>query len=174
MAACALTQGYVQDCSNFFGGVKNVFIIEYPNLSAITIVAGVVTALTKVTGKFFRKYEIEAHTGEADDNLTVKPEMGTRSTKQSVKFPINGMSASVRAEIELLAQNRLIFVIEDNNGIFYMYGKDFGLRLQSVKAGTGKALGDRSGYDFVFEGEEKFLAFSVEAGVAAVLETPGV
>ena len=171
--SCELTQGYVQDCQDFFGGVSLVYVIEFPNVTAATVTVGTVTALTKATDTFFRKYEIEAHTGEADDNLTVNKANGTRMTKQSVKFPINGMSVSLRNEIEKLAVNRLIFVIKDENGVFWMYGKNYGMRLQTVKAGTGKALSDRNGYDLAFEGDEKYLAYKVDAAVAADLETPG-
>ena len=173
MGTCALTQDYVQDCQDFFAGVNTVYIIEYTAVTATTVTAGAVTALTKATGKFFRKYAIQAHTAEADDVLTVKPEFGTRSTKQSVKFPINGLTTTVRNEIELLAVNRLIFVIIDENGIGWMYGKDYGLRLQTATGKTGKALGDHIGWDFVFEGEERHLAYAVDPTVISALVTPG-
>ena len=172
--ACALTQSYILDCQNFFGGVKTVYLIEFSNISAApTIVAGSVTVLPKVTAKFWRKYQIEAHTAEGDEAGAVTKEAGTRAVKQSIKFPINGMTASVNNEIELLAQNRLMIILEDNNGAFKLYGKDFGMRLNSYSAKTGAKLNDRSGYELAFEGEEKFIAPFVGDTVAAALETPG-
>jgi hypothetical protein len=171
--ACALTQGYVQDCQDFFGGVKTVYLIELPNVTTPTVTAGVVTVLTKATGKFFRKYDIQAHMAEGDEAGTVTKEAGTRMVKQSVKFPINGMSASIRSEIELLAQNRLLIVLLDNNGLYWLYGREFGMRLQTYSAKTGVKLADKNGYELVFEGEEKYLAPQVGDAIGDVLETPG-
>lgn len=174
MPGCALTQGYVQDCQNFFGGIKTVFVIEFPNVTTLTVVAGVVTVLTKATGKSFRKYDIHAHTAEAEDAGAVTKEAGTRMTKQSVKFPINGLSAAMREEIDLLAQNRLMFVMLDNNGLYWLYGANFGMRLNTYTAKTGSKLSDRNGYELAFEGEEKFLAPNVGNAIGIVLETVGV
>jgi len=172
--ACALTMGYVQDCQEFSGGVKSVHIIEFANISpAPTVVAGIVTVLTKVTGKQFRKYEIEAHQGEADNEGEVSRETGGRRVMQSIKFPINGMSVAVRNEIELLAATRLMIAIEDENGLFWLFGKEYGMRLKTYSAKTGKALLDRNGYELVFESEEKALAPNIGSVIALALETPG-
>ena len=152
---CALTQGYAVGCQDYFGGTAMVYIMEKPNAISITESAGIVTAITKATGKKFQKYAIESHTGEAKSAKATNKENGTSSVKQTVTFPINGMSASIRNEIELLAKNRLLIVIVDNNGIGWLYGKDFGMRLMTANSGTGKALTDRNGYDFTFE-EQKY------------------
>ncbi len=171
--SCSLTQDYVQDCQDYFGGVKTVYLIEFSNITAYTVTAGVVSAITKATGKFFRKYDIQAHTAEGDDAGTVKPETGTRSVKQSVKFPINGMSVTTRNEIELLAKNRLIFVLVDEMGVGWYYGADYGLRLLTYGAKTGKVLADQNGYQLNFEGEEKYLAYKVDSTIVSALQTPG-
>ncbi len=177
MSDCALTQDYSLGCSDFFGGLNETYIMEFSNVApnGITIVSGsgVVTGITKTTGSIFRKYELEAHTGDGKEDLTVNRANGTKSVKQTVQFPINGMNVSVRNEIELIAANRLVIVIVDNNGTGWIYGKDFGMRLSKGGAGTGKALSDRNGYDLTFESEEKYLACQVDSATLATLQTPG-
>ena len=116
---------------------------------------------------------MEAHTGDGKETKTVNPANGTSNNKQSVAFPINGMSVSVRNEIEILAKNRLIIVLVDNNGNAWLYGKDFGLRLDSTNANTGKALADRNGYDLTFGGDEKELAPLVDPTIVSALQTAG-
>ena len=103
--SCALTQGYTLDCRLNYGGVAKVFIMEYDNATAITEASGVITAITKATSKLFREYKLIAHTAEADEAGTVNRENGTSMIKQSVKFPINKMTTSVRNEILLLARS---------------------------------------------------------------------
>lgn len=175
--SCALTQDYSLGCQDFFGGVNETYVMEFSGIEpgGITIVpgSGVVTGLTKTSGSFFRRYEIEAHQADSKEALTVNKANGTKSVKQTLQFPINGMSVSIRNEIEKIAANRLVWVIIDNNGIAWMYGKDFGMRLTTANAGTGKALADRNGYDLTFESEEKYLAVKVDSSVVADLQTPG-
>lgn len=56
--ACALTQDLTLDCRDSVGGLKEVYVIELGNVSTMTVTSGVVTALTKATGKKFRKYSL--------------------------------------------------------------------------------------------------------------------
>jgi hypothetical protein len=171
--ACALTQGFNLDCRDSYGGVKQVFIMEFENASAITLTANVVTGITKLTGKKFWEYKLVAHTAEAEETLTSNRENGTNMVKQSVKFPINKMSASVRAELMLLARNRLLIVIVDENGVGWLYGYGYGLMSTSFSAKTGKVLSDRNGYELSFEGDEKELAYSVDNTTLGTLTTAG-
>lgn len=170
---CVLTQGYILDCRDAFGGLNTCYLMEYDNLATVTLTVGVVTALTKVTGKKFYQYKLIAHTGEADEAMTGSRENGTNQVVQHVKFPINKMNTAVRNELLLLAQNRLVIVITDENGTSWMYGKDYGLILKATTAKTGKVLADRNGYELDFEGEEKYLAVEVNATVVAALLTVG-
>lgn len=172
--ACALTQDYNLDCRSNFGGVKTSYVIEFENIASMTVVAGKITVITKVATKFFRKYNLVAHTGEAEDAVTRNAETGTSSSKQSVKFPINKMTTAVRNELILMGQNILVWVITDNNGTTWLYGYEFGLTMTNVGAKTGKALADKNGYDLTFEGVEKTFAYEVDSAIVAGLITPGV
>lgn len=167
--ACALTQGYNLDCRDSFGGVKAVYFLEKANVTAITELAGAATAVTKAATKVFFKYNIEAYTGEGTETITANRANGTVMVKQIVNFPINKMTVSVRNEILLLAQNRLVVVVEDNNGTGYLYGKDFGMMLTTTAAKTGIAPGDRNGYELSFESDEKDLGLFLDESVIASL-----
>jgi len=169
--ACALTQSYNLDCRLNYGGVKECYVIELENISSITETAGVITAITKVATKVFRKYNLVAHTGEAEDNFSSSLEAGTSMSKQTVKFPVNKMTISVRNEIMLLAQNRLVWIIVDNNSTNWMYGREFGMTLATASGKTGKSLSDRNGFELAFEGEEKVMAYEVDDATLATLTT---
>ena len=121
--ACALTQGYNLDCRNSVAGIKEVHIIEFDSITAITFAAGVTTLITKATGKKFFKYALIKQTGSAEEQIMVNEENGTLHVQQSIKFPTAKIQASVRNEIMLLAQNRLMMVVVDNNGIGWLYGQ---------------------------------------------------
>jgi hypothetical protein len=168
---CALTQGYNLDCRYNFGGIKEIYVIEFENVSSITEASGVISVITKVATKVFRKYNLIAHTAEADEALAASREMGTLSNKQTIKFPINKLTTAVRNELVLLAQNRLMFVYIDENGTGWMYGRDYGLMLDTSANKTGKVLADRNGYELSFSGDEKNLAYEVNSTALATLLT---
>lgn len=171
--ACALTQGYNLDCRDSYGGIKTVYLMEYDNATTITQSASVVTGITKATGKQFRKYNLIALTGDVEQTITPNREYGTLEVMQTLRFPINKQTTSVRNEILLLAQNRLLAVVIDSNGKNWLLGFDFGIMLGGSSAKTGVTLADRNGFELVFEGKEKALALEVDASTLATLETPG-
>jgi hypothetical protein len=54
-----------------------------------------------------------------------------------------------------------------------MYGKEFGLQLETTEAGSGTGLADRNGYLLTFSSQEREDFLIVPANIAAALETPG-
>jgi hypothetical protein len=172
--ACALTQGYNLDCRNSVAGVKEVHIIEWDNVSTVSVTAGVTTGITKATGKKFWKYSLIKQTGSAEETIQVNEENGTLHIQQHIKFPTAKMQAAVRNEIMLLAQNRLMMVVVDNNGIGWLYGQANAMLMNTgAKAMTGTKFGDRNGYEFDFVGYEPAMAVQVDATTLAALQTPG-
>ena len=87
-------------------------MIELENIASMALTGDKITTLTKVASKTFKKYNLVSMTGEAEDTYTSNKENGTSMVKQTVKFPINKMSTSVRNELKLLAQNRLVWVVK--------------------------------------------------------------
>jgi len=172
--SCALTQGYNLDCRNSVAGIKEVHIIEFDNVTSVSVTAGVTTALVKATGKKFWKYSLIKQTGSAEEAIQVNEENGTLHVQQTIKFPTAKLQAAVRNEIMLLSQNRLMMVVVDNNGIGWLYGQQNAMMMNTgAKAMTGTKFGDRNGYEFDFIGFEPALAVQVDATTLAALETAG-
>jgi hypothetical protein len=177
--ACAVTSGYSIECRDSVGGVEVVYLIENSALydasgnSRVTEASGTITALTKNTGKRFYKFEVPRGTANTGNGITSSIENGTFFYTHRVQFPINDRSASTRNIITTLAKNRLTFVTKEGDGSFRMYGKEFGLQLETTEAGSGTALADRNGYLLTFSSQEREDFLIVPANIAATLETPG-
>lgn len=171
--ACALTQGYALDCKDSAGGIVEIYFIEKANLSTVTEASGVVTAITKATGKRFWKWELPKNTGSLNETITGSIENGTVFYASELILVVNKLNVNVRNEIKLLAQNTLVAVVKDNNSKYWMVGKDRGLDLTTGTSGTGTAFGDRSGYSLTFSGSEPSPMLQVNDAVAAALETAG-
>lgn len=169
--ACALTQDYTFGCDTGAGGLKELYLIELENIDTVTDSSGTLTAITKVAGKVFRKYQLVQDTASAEEALTANLPNGSLYYAQKVTLVINKQQVAVRNEILLLAKNRLAIVTVDNIGTYRLYGWDQGLRLTEGNAGTGLAWSDRNGYTLTFSGNQTDLAPFVQESVIATLQT---
>lgn len=176
---CVINSGYSIDCRESIGGIQAIWLIANADLydasgnSRVTESSGTVTAMTKASGKRFYKFEVPRATASASSNLTGSQENGTIFFTHQVMFPINQRNASIRNIITTLAKNRLTFVTLDMDGTYRMYGKSFGLFLDTTESGSGTAPGDRQGSMLTFTSQETEDFLVVAANVAANLEVAG-
>jgi hypothetical protein len=173
MANCALTSDYSFGCDVGAGGNKEAYFIEKENITGYTESSGTITAITKATGKIFRKYQLVLETSNWTETITGNRQNGTNFYAQAGTVIINKQQVAVRNEIMLLAKNQLVAVVKDNNGFFKLYGRDDGLMLLGGTADTGTAWADRNGYTLNFTGNERELAPFVSDATIATLQTPG-
>jgi len=169
--SCALTQDYSFSCDVGTGGTKEVWLIELNNISSYTESSGTLTAITKVAGKIFRKYQLVLETANFDEEIVGNRQNGTIFYDQKGTIIINKQSVAVRNELLLLAKNYLVMVIHDNNDTYRLLGRQYGLRMETGMASTGTAWGDRNGYTMNFTGKEPELAPFVAEAVIATLQT---
>lgn len=171
--SCAITAGYAIDCRDSIGGVQAVYIAEFGNISNIVDASGLVTGLTKATGKKFYKFEVPQSTASSSDNGTGSIENGSVFFSHEVKLPLNKRDATTRNLILTLFKNRVIIVTLEKTGKYMIFGKDNGMWLNASTGGSGVASGDRAGYEVTFTAEEKEPAMEVNSTVGLALETAG-
>jgi hypothetical protein len=171
--SCAITAGYAIDCRDSIGGVEAVYITEFGNISNIVDASGLVTGLTKATGKRFYKFEVPQSTASASDNGKGSVENGSIFFDHEVKLPLNKRDATTRNLILTLFKNKCIIVTKEKTGKYMIYGKDNGMWLNASTGGSGVASGDRAGYEVTFTAEEKEPAMEVNSTVGLALETAG-
>jgi len=164
--ACALTQGFVLDCKESLGGVKSVRFVEFDNVASIAYAAGVAT-LTMEAGKKFWLYSQVRETSSLTETITANVQNGTIFYQQEVVVVLNKLAAATRNEILLLAKNRLMAIVEDMNGAYWLLGAKNGLDITSGNSATGTASGDRNGYTLTFQAMEADPMWSVASGTIA-------
>lgn len=169
----ALTQGYTLGHNTSVGGVKAIYVIELENLGVMTAVANLVSAVNNKTAKRFWKYELTRATAEAEQDMQVSSENGTKHVIQNIKIVLNTVSNVVSNELKLLAGNRLAVVVEDRNGKGTLYGRENGLTVKTSKLKTGKASADRNGYELEMEGDENEYGYEIPASLLDDLLVPG-
>lgn len=151
---CNLITGEVIDCRNSVGGIATIYITELQNKLSITSSSGTITAFTLSSGKKFWTYEMEKENAEMTSNATISVENGTVFYESTVSFTLKKMSAQKRNNIEKLAQNRVMIIVKDNNGLYQLIGETNGADLTTAEGKTGKAFGDLNGYTLTFTAKE--------------------
>jgi hypothetical protein len=171
--ACAITSGYTIDCRENIGGLQAVFLAEFGSVSGVAEVSGLVTGITKVTGKRFYKFEVPRATANTSSNATASEENGSVFYTHQVVFPLNKRDSTTANVVRTLAKNKLIAVTLDMDGNYRMYGEGNGLYLASTESTSGTAAGDRNGYNITLTGIEKDDFLQVSSAVGLALETAG-
>jgi hypothetical protein len=89
-AACSLSLDYEFACGAVGRrGTKIAYIIEAANVDALTLASGVVTTITKSTGKVFRKYQLVQDTAVFEETIAKNIQNGTLQFAQTGTIIIN-------------------------------------------------------------------------------------
>lgn len=152
---CAISSGYTIDCRESVGGVQTIWVIEKSKIASYGATDGTLTGITmSPSGQTFYKIEVPRGTAFATNAVTASQENGTFFYTHLVSFPMNSRSATVRNLVNVLAKNKCVFVTLEGDGVYRMYGANFGLFLDTAEAGSGTALADRNGYMLSFSSQE--------------------
>jgi hypothetical protein len=167
--SCALTQGFTLDCKDAVGGIKSVRFASLADWEAQTPVysAGVVT-VTPV-GNAFWKYEQLKETSSLTESINSSASAGTVYYTPEVVVVLSKLQAAKRNEIKLLAQNRLVAIVETNDETpsYFVVGVTTGLEVSAGTSASGTAYADLQGYSITFSGMEAAPMFNISASDAA-------
>jgi vacuolar-type H+-ATPase subunit F/Vma7 len=155
--ACAIYQGYSNDCRDNQGGIKKVYIANLSNVT-VTSASGAVSAITMAGSTKFYTYEQELNVANAVEVITGNRQAGTLFVDQTVNIMMNKKQSSLAYQIMAIAQTNVVIVVEQANGKLFLYGQNNGLALDPSNAPTGTTMADRNGYELVFKGQETTLA----------------
>lgn len=168
--SCALTQGYTLGCRDSVGGIKEVRFIEFANVTGVAVTSGnVVSGITTSGSTKFWKYDLTKQTSQFTETINADQPNGTIHYQQDLQIVLNKMTAALRNELRLLGQNRLMAIVLDRNGVYWLLGSLNGLELSAGTAQTGTAFGDRNGYDITFSAMEEQPMREVQSSIIAAL-----
>jgi hypothetical protein len=173
--ACNLTTGRALACRDSVGGIKSIYVTELENKDTLTSATpGLISAFTLAEGTQFWEVELIKETSFFTDNITGSTENGTLFSDQALTVIFNKGDVDTRNFVKLMAQNRLMVIVLDRNGIYWLLGESNGLDLVTGNFSSGTAMADRNGYELSFVGKEPNQAQSVTSGLMATLLVPAV
>lgn len=160
--ACNLTSGFTLGCRDSVGGLKEVYIAEFDSITYGSVTSGVIST---ETGDFF-KYELPAQTAQFTETFTgsIENQTGFYSTELVIVLP--KLTASVRNELKLLAQNKCAIIAVDRNGNKWILGYENGCYMTTGTSTSGTAMGDLNGMTLTFTALETSPAYSYSGSIS--------
>jgi hypothetical protein len=169
--ACAIVSGYALDCKDTVGGIKNLYITELANITAVTENAsGYVTAITKVAGKKYYLYALEPRGANSTTvNIQTDPKIGTVGYEQTIAATFLKMSFDTQYKLQQIIKNRTSIIVEMKSGQFFIFGSAYGMECTGGTGTSGAALNEFNGYSLTFAGMEKTFSQEVDPAIIAAL-----
>lgn len=155
-------QGVAFDCNANLAGIKNVWLSYFDDADvegAINYSAHTISAVTLSTGVTWYKYSFARNSSSLNSTLTKDDANGTRYYTNTLTLVFNKLEAQKHLEAMALAAEKLVALVEDNNGKVWFLGADSYVSGVSEEVGTGASADDRNGYSVTIEGTSGYLPF---------------
>ena len=154
------------------GGIKNVYITELDHKDTLTeATEGLISTFTLTAGNQFWTYNLEKNTGNYNEAPQMNRENGSAFYQTTLNIVLNNREVTKRNQIRNLAKCRLMIIIEDRAGKYWLMGEENGAMLEPSASPSGTAMGDRNGYELVFIAEEADMMSEVDSSLIAALTT---
>lgn len=170
-----LNGGISLGCESNVGGIKKIYITDAVNVTGVTQNSGgilvasgeVVTAISMATTTLFYDFEFNKNTSNYTESATVNLENGTTFYTQTITLVIPRREQAKRNKILLLAagQKKLNIIVQDSNGLYWLFGQSEGCILTGNEGGSGTAKTDLNGYTLTLTAEEPTMAPEVDDAV---------
>ena len=169
--ACSLTTGRKVPCKSAFGGIKTVYMADFPVVATIDADESV-SAFTGSIDWF--EFDLKG-TSSLETTITSSRDNGTTFYTQTLNMTLTYLDNLTKNELQLIAVARPVVAVEDYYGNVFLCGYENGMEVTGGTIVTGAAAGDLSGFTLVLEGLEETAPYFVDAGVisgAAAQITP--
>lgn len=157
--------GLAHDCTPSMGGIVEVLLVNFEDVTAVTVGSNKVTAITLASSKKFKKYSFARNTGSLSSNYTIDKTTGANYVVSDLVLHFNRMETAKRVEITALAQNDLVAIVKDANGAYWLLGKDEPVNASAGDGLTGTARGDRNGYSITLQDNSLEMPYEVDADI---------
>lgn len=153
--ACTLNSGRKEPCKDVVGGITAVYFLDFGTIGSVDTATDQIDDFS-ADGTAY-KYEVKGNSS-LTQNINSSRENGTTFFEQVLSLTLHKLSATDNKEVKLLAYGRPHIIVEDNNGDFYLMGREYGADVTGGTIVTGAAMGDLSGYTLTFTAMEKMPA----------------
>jgi hypothetical protein len=171
--ACDISLGRIEPCKDSVGGLDAVYFVNDGAITGFVMdtTDADVIASVEVTPDAY-KYDLKGNS-TFETTINSSTENGTSFFEQTLTLTLKKLDINSHKELKLLTWGKPKVIVKDNNGNFFLMGKEHGAEVTGGTVVTGGAMGDLSGYTLTLSAMERVPANFIDVTDEAGLTTAG-
>jgi hypothetical protein len=169
MSCISFSGGITLDCLNNIGGVVNVYLTDFENITSITQAGGTVSTIATASMTGFYEFEFNRNSASFTEELVKDVAGGSAFFNQTLTLTIPRREVRKRNVLSLLTQRDVAVIFKDSNGLYWYPGITEGMYLSAETTTTGAAKADPNNYVLTLFAEEEFMAPGVDPTIVPAL-----
>lgn len=163
--------GITAHCDTAPGGLKEVYIAEAADVSALTYDTSnnVITAITMDTGKKFKKYTFRPGNSNFNSEFQSDITTGAAVWTSNLELVFTKADANKRLEIYALVTDDCVVIVQDKAGNYIYMGDENPVNATAGTHETGTASTDRNAYSVTLTTESEQPPHFVDSEIIANL-----
>ena len=167
MACSQVLNGIAADCQTNVGGVREVYIANYSDVTTIEIdeVSNMIKTITMADTAKFKKYAFKKNTSSMTSTLNVDPANGVNFVQTDLTVVFAKQETVKRMEIAKLSLGELRVIVLDANGKYWFLGQEEFVSATSGTAETGTNRTDGNRYQIVLTDYSSSYPYEVDPSI---------
>lgn len=171
MACSQVLNGIAADCQTNVGGVREVYIANYSDVTAIEVddSSNMIKTITMADSAKFKKYAFKKNTSSMTSTLNVDPANGVNFVQTDLALVFAKQETVKRMEIAKLSLGELRVIVLDANGKYWFLGQEEFVSATAGTAETGVNRTDGNKYTITLTDYSSSYPYEVTPTIVADL-----
>lgn len=171
MACSQVLNGIAADCQTNVGGVREVYIANYSDVTAIEVddSSNMIKTITMADTAKFKKYAFKKNTSSMTSTLNVDPANGVNFVQTDLSLVFAKQETVKRMEIAKLSLGELRVIVLDANGKYWFLGQEEFVSATAGTAETGVNRTDGNKYTITLTDYSSSYPYEVTPTIVADL-----
>ena len=171
MACSQVLNGIAADCQTNVGGVREVYIANYSDVTAIEVddSSNMIKTITMADSAKFKKYAFKKNTSSMTSTLNVDPANGVNFVQTDLSLVFAKQETVKRMEIAKLSLGELRVIVLDANGKYWFLGQEEFVSATAGTAETGTNRTDGNRYSITLTDYSSSYPYEVTPTIIADL-----
>ena len=171
MSCSQVLNGIAADCQTNVGGVREVYIANYSDVTAIEVddSSNMIKTITMADTAKFKKYAFKKNTSSMTSTLNVDPANGVNFVQTDLSLVFAKQETVKRMEIAKLSLGELRVIVLDANGKYWFLGQEEFVSATAGTAETGTNRTDGNRYSITLTDYSSSYPYEVTPTIVADL-----
>lgn len=171
MACSQVLNGIAADCQTNVGGVREVYIANYSDVTTIEVddSSNMIKTITMADSAKFKKYAFKKNTSSMTSTLNVDPANGVNFVQTDLSLVFAKQETVKRMEIAKLSLGELRVIVLDANGKYWFLGQEEFVSATAGTAETGVNRTDGNKYTITLTDYSSSYPYEVTPTIVADL-----